>query len=61
MQAFENFARSHPGSATVLTDTYDTGAAAHKLVTLAPGLRERGIGVHECASTVGTWGGTPGR
>ncbi|MDR4652800.1 MAG: nicotinate phosphoribosyltransferase [Nitrosomonas sp.] len=34
-QAFEHFARSHPDNTTLLIDTYDTEAAAHKVVTLA--------------------------
>ncbi|MCP5246636.1 MAG: nicotinate phosphoribosyltransferase [Burkholderiales bacterium] len=34
-QAFEHFARSHPDNTTLLIDTYDTEAAAHKIVTLA--------------------------
>lgn len=44
-QAFENFACSHPGNATLLIDTYDTEAAARKLVALAPRLRGQGIAV----------------
>jgi nicotinate phosphoribosyltransferase len=42
-QAFENFARSHPDNITLLIDTYDTEAAARKIVQLAPGLVRDGI------------------
>ncbi len=41
--AFERFAIAQPGNVVVLLDTYDTEAAAHKLVKLAPRLREYGI------------------
>ena len=34
-EAFEHFARSHPGNTVLLIDTYDTEAAAHKVVALA--------------------------
>lgn len=43
MQAFERFARSQPQNVTLLLDTYDTEAAAHKVVALAPGLKKLGI------------------
>ena len=43
--AFEHFARSHPGGATLLIDTYDTEAAAHNLAPLARKLREEGIAI----------------
>jgi nicotinate phosphoribosyltransferase len=43
--AFERFARSHPDNATLLIDTYDTEAAARKLVRLAPKLARDGIRV----------------
>ena len=36
--AFENFARSRPDNLTLLIDTYDTPAAARKVVALAPRL-----------------------
>jgi nicotinate phosphoribosyltransferase len=42
-EAFERFARSHPDNATLLIDTYDTEAAARKLVQLAPRLAHDGI------------------
>ena len=42
-QAFENFARSHPDNITLLIDTYDTEAAARKIVQLAPDLARDGI------------------
>jgi nicotinate phosphoribosyltransferase len=44
-EAFERFARSHPDNATLLIDTYDTEAAARKLVQLAPRLARDGIRV----------------
>lgn len=43
--AFEHFARSHPSNTTLLIDTYDTEAAASKVVLLAPKLRAQGIKV----------------
>ncbi|MEN6586645.1 MAG: nicotinate phosphoribosyltransferase, partial [Sulfuricella sp.] len=42
-QAFENFARAQPDNVVLLIDTYDTEAAAHKVVALAPGLARDGI------------------
>ena len=45
IEAFENFARSHPDNITFLIDTYDTEAAAHKIVQLAPKLARDGIRV----------------
>jgi nicotinate phosphoribosyltransferase len=41
--AFECFARSRPQNLTLLIDTYDTEAAARKVVTLAPRLAAQGI------------------
>jgi len=41
--AFEYFAESRPEHLTLLIDTYDTEAAARKVVALAPRLKERGI------------------
>jgi nicotinate phosphoribosyltransferase len=41
--AFETFARSRPENLVLLIDTYDTLAAARKVVTLAPRLRAAGI------------------
>jgi nicotinate phosphoribosyltransferase len=41
--AFEDFARSRPDNLTLLIDTYDTLAAARKVVALAPRLKTRGI------------------
>lgn len=38
-QAFEHFARSHPDNTTLLIDTYDTEAGAHKVVALANKLK----------------------
>ncbi len=42
-QAFENFAHAQPGNVVLLIDTYDTEAAAHKVVALAPRLARDGI------------------
>jgi nicotinate phosphoribosyltransferase len=44
-QAFEEFAGSRPQNLTILIDTYDTEAAAKKVVALAPQLQARGIKV----------------
>jgi len=41
--AFEHFARAQPGNVVLLIDTYDTEAAAHKVVELAPRLERDGI------------------
>ena len=41
--AFEAFARSRPDNVVLLLDTYDTEAAAQKVVALAPRLRRHGI------------------
>lgn len=45
--AFEHFARSQPGNVVLLIDTWDTEAAAHKVVRLAralgPDLRIQGV------------------
>ncbi|MBX6421635.1 MAG: nicotinate phosphoribosyltransferase [Nevskia sp.] len=43
--AFERFAHSLPQNAVLLLDTYDTEAAAEKVVRLAPRLRRAGIRV----------------
>ncbi|WP_316174861.1 MULTISPECIES: nicotinate phosphoribosyltransferase [unclassified Bradyrhizobium] len=43
--AFEAFARARPENLVLLIDTYDTEAAARKVVMLAPRLRELGIAV----------------
>ena len=43
--AFAHFAASNPGAVVLLIDTYDTEAAAHKVVALAPQLRHQGITV----------------
>jgi nicotinate phosphoribosyltransferase len=45
-EAFLNFARGHPGNTTLLIDTYDTDAAAGKLVDLMPKLRAEGLRVN---------------
>jgi nicotinate phosphoribosyltransferase len=44
-EAFENFARARPKNLTLLIDTYDTEAAARKVVALAPRLKAAGIAV----------------
>jgi nicotinate phosphoribosyltransferase len=38
-EAFEHFARANPGNVVLLIDTYDTEAAAQKVVELAPRLK----------------------
>ncbi|MDH4233962.1 MAG: nicotinate phosphoribosyltransferase [Gallionella sp.] len=42
-QAFEHFAHAQPDNVVLLIDTYDTEAAAHKVVALAPRLEREGI------------------
>ena len=44
--AFSAFARSRPDNLVLLIDTYDTEAAARKVVALAPRLMQAGITVH---------------
>ncbi|HWR77678.1 MAG TPA: nicotinate phosphoribosyltransferase [Thiobacillus sp.] len=41
--AFEHFAHAQPDNVVLLIDTYDTEAAAHKVVALAPRLTSAGI------------------
>jgi nicotinate phosphoribosyltransferase len=43
--AFEHFAHTQPDNVVLLIDTYDTEAAARKVVTLAPRLRAQGIAI----------------
>jgi nicotinate phosphoribosyltransferase len=43
--AFEHFARSQPDNVVLLIDTYDTEAAARKVVELAPRLAREGIAI----------------
>jgi nicotinate phosphoribosyltransferase len=43
MAAFETFARARPDNLVLLLDTYDTEAAARKVVALAPRLKAAGI------------------
>jgi nicotinate phosphoribosyltransferase len=44
-EAFENFARARPKNLILLIDTYDTEAAARKVVALAPRLKAAGISI----------------
>src|SRR5580658_1828631 len=43
--AFESFARARPDNVVLLLDTYDTEAAARKVVALAPRLKAAGIAI----------------
>ncbi len=43
--AFEHFAQAQPNNVVLLIDTYDTEAAARKVVSLAPALKAKGITV----------------
>lgn len=43
IQAFKNFAHAQPDNVVLLIDTYDTEAAAYKVVTLASQLKQDGI------------------
>jgi len=43
--AFERFAVTHPDNVVLLIDTYDTEAAAEKVVALSSRLRDRGIAI----------------
>src|SRR5712692_3571532 len=45
MEAFEHFALAQPNHVVLLLDTYDTEAAARKVVALAPRLQKRGISI----------------
>ena len=44
--AFEHFAHAQPDNVVLLIDTYDTEAAAQRVVALAPQLRSKGIPVN---------------
>ena len=44
-EAFEAFAKARPENLVFLIDTYDTEAAARKVVALAPRLRAAGIAI----------------
>ncbi len=43
--AFESFARARPDNVVLLLDTYDSEAAARKVVALAPRLKAQGIAI----------------
>ena len=43
VDAFERFAHAQPDNVVLLIDTYDTEAAAEKVVALAPRIRQQGI------------------
>jgi nicotinate phosphoribosyltransferase len=45
MAAFEAFAQSRPKDLVLLIDTYDTEAAARKVVALSPRLKAKGIAI----------------
>lgn len=45
LTAFEHFARTQPDNVVLLIDTYDTEAAAEKLIPLAARLAAKGIGI----------------
>lgn len=45
IEAFEHFALAQPDNVVLLIDTYDTEAAAEKIVALAPKLQEKGISI----------------
>ncbi|MGH8645937.1 MAG: nicotinate phosphoribosyltransferase, partial [Gammaproteobacteria bacterium] len=45
VQAFEDFAHSHPNANTLLIDTYDTEAAAAQIIPLAGKLAREGISI----------------
>ena len=45
-QAFAHIAEAQPGRVVLLIDTYDTEAAAEKVVALAARLKEQGIVIH---------------
>jgi nicotinate phosphoribosyltransferase len=44
-EAFETFARTRPDNVVLLLDTYNTEAAARKVVALAPRLKKAGIAI----------------
>ena len=44
-EAFMHFAEAQPKNTVLLLDTYDTEAAAEKVVVLAPELKEKGISI----------------
>jgi nicotinate phosphoribosyltransferase len=44
-EAFETFARARPDNVVLLLDTYDSEAAARKVVKLAPRLKQAGIAI----------------
>jgi nicotinate phosphoribosyltransferase len=53
--SFRAFARAFPDHTTLLIDTYDTVAAAHKAVVVAREMEARGTASAASAWTVATW------
>jgi nicotinate phosphoribosyltransferase len=56
-EAFVNFAHAQPNNVTLLLDTYDTEAAAEKVVLLAPQLKSEGIVIKAVRLDSGDLGG----
>lgn len=56
-EAFINFAHAQPNNVTLLLDTYDTEAAAEKVVLLAPQLKSEGIVIKAVRLDSGDLGG----
>jgi nicotinate phosphoribosyltransferase len=54
--AFESFARARPENLVLLIDTYDTEAAARKVVALLRSSRRPGSRCAVCVSIAVTWG-----
>jgi len=59
--AFARFAAAQPGNVVLLIDTYDTEAAARKVVELAPAWANAASPSRACASTAATWLLAPAR
>lgn len=56
-EAFIRFARAQPNNVVLLLDTYDTEAAAAKVVSIAPRLKSAGIGIKGVRLDSGDLGG----